>query len=518
MKAAAIAGDAFLAVGDDRTIRRQAGPRTRIIDLNGRLVLPGFIDAHMHYRQWSLGLKRPDLSICSSLGELQRLLRRSAERLPRDAWVQGQGFNEMAWPEKHLPTRHDLDDVLPEQPVLIWREDMHLAVANSHALSQAGITAQTHDPPRGHIDRDNEGQPLGVLRESAIALVESRLPAPSRDALIAAMTDGLPVLHRMGITGLHDARLMGGTAEWQATLTGWRHLQGQGLLNLRCWVTIPGESLDEARGQGLMTGEGDRRLMTGHLKLFADGGMGARTAWLLEPYREGGYGRPQMAMRDLEVLVNRAEEIGLAVMVHAVGDRACREVLAVLERVAGQRPTRKTSIRHRIEHVQMIRPEDICKMARLGVAAAVQPANLMTDMDLIDAHIGGNGCYTYRFRSLLDAGIPVSLSSDAPVCAPDPLVGIYAAVTRRKMDRTPEDGWYPDECLSVSQAVQGYTTAPARLVGAESWLGSISPGKKADLIVLDRDIYRVTPEAIPDTRVVMTLFDGQVVYEDFSIQ
>jgi predicted amidohydrolase YtcJ len=268
---------------------------------------------------------------------------------------------------------------------------------------------------------------------------------------------------------------------------------------------------------GLVSGAGDGRLMTGHLKLFADGGMGARTAWLLEPYRDGGYGLPQLAMDELEAIVAQSEAVGLAAMVHAVGDRTCREILAVFDRIAKQHamqgPPSSCRLPHRIEHVQMIRPEDIRQMARLRIAASVQPANLMTDMDLIDDQLGGNGRYTYAIGSLRSAGIPVSLSSDAPVCPPDPLLGIYAAVTRRKTDGTPASGWYPDQGLTVAQAVHGYTAAPARLGGAEGWLGSITPGKKADLVVLDNDIYMADPVTIQDTRVVMTVFDGRVVFE-----
>jgi predicted amidohydrolase YtcJ len=268
---------------------------------------------------------------------------------------------------------------------------------------------------------------------------------------------------------------------------------------------------------GLVSGAGDGRLMTGHLKLFADGGMGARTAWLLEPYGDGGCGLPQLAMDELEAIIAQAETAGFAAMVHAVGDRTCREILAVFDRIAKHRAMRGSPpscrLPHRIEHVQMIRSEDIRRMARLGIAASVQPANLMTDMDLIDDQLGGNGRYTYTIGSLRSAGIPVSLSSDAPVCPPDPLVGIYAAVTRRKPDGSPPSGWFPDQRVTVAQAFHGYTAAPARLGGAADWLGSITPGKKADLVVLDNDIYKADPATIQDTRVVLTVFDGRVVFE-----
>ena len=515
--AAAVANGVLVAIGGDDDVRAMAGRQTRTINLDGRLVLPGFIDAHLHYRQWALGLKAPNLSTCQTLGHLQKVLKRTAGELPPDTWVQGQGFNEQAWPEKRLPTCHDLDAAVADRPVIIWREDMHLAVANSRALFLAGMTTDTPDPPRGRIDRDNSGRPLGILRERAIPLVASLRPPPSQDQRVAAMTDGMGVLHGLGITGVHDARLMGDKFEWHEALAGWEYLHRQEKLSLRCWVTVSGEDIEDARAMGLVSGAGDRRLMTGHLKLFADGGMGARTAWLLEPYREGGCGLPQMAMDELEAIVTRAEAIGMAVMVHAVGDRACREILTVFEHVADRRSPGGSlpacRLPHRIEHVQMIRADDIQKMARLGVAAVVQPANLMTDMDLIDDQIGANGRYTYAFQSLLAAGIPVGMSSDAPVCPPDPLTGIYAAVTRRKTDGTPSAGWYPDQRVTVAQAVQGYTTDPARLGGAEDWLGSISPGKRADLVVLDRDIYTIEPQTILDTRVVMTVFEGRVVFE-----
>lgn len=513
----AVTDGVLTAVGDDDDVRAMAGRRTHIIDLEDRLVLPGFIDTHLHYRQWSLGLKTPDLANCPDMGHLQHLLKETADRLPSDRWVQGLGFNEQAWPEKRLPTCHDLDRAVADRPVIIWREDMHLAVANSCALAIAGITPDTPDPTRGCIDRDRDGRPLGILRERAVPLVASHQPLPSREELVAAMREGLSVLHRLGVTGIHDARLMGGGDEWHDALDGWRQLHGAGLLNLRCWVTIPGESLDEAREMGKASGAGDDRLMTGHLKLFGDGGMGARTAWLLEPYRDGGCGLPQMDMDELEAIIAQAEAAGLAAMVHAVGDRTCREILAVFDRIAKHRAMRGSPpscrLPHRIEHVQMIRPEDIRRMARLGIAASVQPANLMTDMDLIDDQLGGNGRYTYTIGSLRSAGIPVSLSSDAPVCPPDPLVGIYAAVTRRKPDGSPPSGWFPDQRVTVAQAVHGYTAAPARLGGAADWLGSITPGKKADLVVLDNDIYKADPATIQDTRVVLTVFDGRVVFE-----
>jgi predicted amidohydrolase YtcJ len=367
------------------------------------------------------------------------------------------------------------------------------------------------------IEKDSSGRPSGILRELAPNLVKAVLPAPSADEVVAAMRDGITHLHSLGLTGLHDVRLMGGL-EGAPALKAWQFLNEENKLDLRCWVSLAGERLDEAIALGLRTGLGDDRLHIGHLKYFADGGMGARTAWMLEPYLDAEYGMPLGSVAELAKKIAAAEKAGLAVMVHAIGDRANREVIGVLEELAELRNRTKersfipSALPHRIEHAQMIRFEDIQRLAELKVAACVQPHNMILDINMIDESVGPLGRYTYAYKEMIDAGIPVLLSSDAPVCDPSPLVGIHAAVTRQRRDGTPAGGWYPEQRISVADAVRGYTTVPAAFYGQTQNMGTLTPGKWADLIVLDRDIFEVDPMEIADARVELTVFDGRIVY------
>jgi predicted amidohydrolase YtcJ len=257
----------------------------------------------------------------------------------------------------------------------------------------------------------------------------------------------------------------------------------------------------------------------GHLKFFADGGMGARTAWMIEPYLDADCGMPLVSPAELQAAIHKAEKAGLAVMVHAVGDRANRELVEIFERLKAMRSDQMENaaafpnVPHRIEHVQMIRPEDLKRLSQLDVTACVQPHNMLLDINMVDESIGPKGRWTYAFRNLLDAGIRVMFSSDSPVGDPSPLKGIHAAVTRRREDGTPQNGWYPELRISVAEAVWGYTMVPAIAHGLAGKLGSITPGKRADMIVLDRDIYQIDPMEIADVNVDLTIFNGDLVYQ-----
>lgn len=515
-RALAAADGRIVAVGDNDAVRALATPRTTRIDLQNRLGLPGFIDTHFHFYEWALGRRNADLAGVKNFDDCLAAVSRLAQRRPKGRWVVGQGFNESDWPENRMPLRRDLDRIAPAHPVVIWRCDLHLAVANSAALKHAGIDRTTPDPPEGRIEKDIDGRPTGVLRELAINLVKKAMPPVTSAAAADAIAEAVPAAHALGLTGIHDVRLMGG-AEGAAAMGAWQLCRERGRLPLRTWVTIPGESLDAAVALGLRSGCGDHRLRIGHVKFFADGGMGARTAWVIEPYRDAQYGMPLTPMPALENAVLKAHRHGLAVMIHAVGDRTVRELIKVFESL--NRQTRKKTppqpppvMPHRIEHVQMIRPEDVPRLAGVGIMASVQPANLVLDINMIDECLGPNGVHTYAFQRLLDAGIDVCLSSDAPVCDPDPLVGIHAAVTRRRADGTPAGGWYADQRLSVPQAVMRYTRMPAIAGGALQNLGTISVGKRADVIVLDKNIFEINPSDILDSRVGMTVFNGKVVY------
>ncbi|MDX2501908.1 MAG: amidohydrolase [Deltaproteobacteria bacterium] len=515
-QAVAIGGGKILAVGRDDDVLSLAGPDTEKIDLDGRLVVPGFIDSHIHFYEWALkrqGIKLDDLTHLEGL--LDRVREAAANR-PAGQWIMGQGWNETDWTEQRMPTREALDSVAPAHPVLLWRCDLHLATANSTALSLAGINADTADPPEGRIERDTAGEPSGILRELAINLVRQVVATPDADQVTEAFEDAARALHRRGVTGIHDVRLMA-DKDGPSAFQSFQELDQNGRLDLRCWMTLPGHDLDNIIGLGLRTGFGSDRLRVGHLKFFSDGGMGARTAWLIDPYLDAECGMPLTDMDVLAQDIDRADKAGLSVMVHAVGDRANRELINIFEAMQSRRSLTGSpapAISHRIEHVQMIRPEDVGRLGSLNVALCVTPANMVLDMNLIDLALGVNGKWTYALRQLMDTGAPVMFSSDCPVCDPDPLLGIHAAVTRQRADGTPPGGWYPNSRVTVAEALKAYTLTPAAVHNAGD-IGAITPDRRADLVVLSRNILAIPPSQLPDVRVDMTLFDGRIVHRRY---
>ncbi len=515
-RAVAVGNGKILALGRDEDVLNLAGPETEKIDLGGGLVVPGFIDAHIHFYEWALkrqGIKLDDLTNLEAL--LDRVQEAAASRPPGD-WILGQGWNETDWTEQRMPSRETLDRVAPAHPVLLWRCDLHLAAANSSALSLAGISADTADPSEGRIERDTTGEPTGILRELAINMVRQAVAPPDANQVMEAFEDAARALHRRGVTGIHDIRLMAdkdGASAFQA----FQKLDLDGRLNLRCWVTLPGHHLENIIGLGLRTGFGNDRLRIGHLKFFSDGGMGARTAWLIDPYLDAERGMPLTDMDVLAEAVDSADKAGLSVMVHAVGDRANRELINIFEALEARRTLAGSpppAVAHRIEHVQMLRPEDAARLSNLNVALCVTPANMVLDMNLIDLALGKKGQWTYPFRQLMDTGAPVMFSSDCPVCDPDPLVGIHAAATRQRTDGTPPGGWYPKSRVTVAEALEAYTSTPAAVHRAGN-LGAIAPGKRADLAVLSENILVIPPSRLPDVRVDLTLFDGRIVYRRY---
>jgi predicted amidohydrolase YtcJ len=515
-RAVAVRSGRFRAVGDEAQIRGLATADAQIIDLEGRLVLPGLTDAHFHCYDWALGLQRLPLADAASLADLCQRVAQEASKTPRDQWLLGQGWNETCWPVARFPTRQDLDAAAPAHPVLLWRSDMHLAVANSKALRRAGVTANTQAPPDGTLDRDGSGELTGVLRELAIGLVSDNIPPPSDDETVRALRECFPLLHRLGLTGVHDFRIMDGS-DGPPAFRAYQRLQAAGQLPLRLWMNLPGNRLTEAIALGLRTGFGDGHLCVGHVKVFSDGAQGALTAWMLEPYLGEDYcGMPLTPMDKIADAIRRADQAGLALAVHAIGDRANRELLSILEQMQRERrhdarPV-PSHVPHRIEHVQNIQSQDVARLARLGVVASVQPIHATDDIAMIERTVGQRACFAYRFRDLWDAGVVLALGSDCPVADPNPLWGIHAAATRQRRDGTPPGGWYPGQRLTVAEAVWGFTMGPALATGRQNELGSISPGKRADLVVLDRDIFAIDPGEIAHAQVVMTVLDGEVVY------
>ena len=515
-QAVAIGGNTIIAVGRDADLLASADAHTETIDLGGRLVVPGFIDAHIHFYEWAINRQGIKLDDVTCLAQLVDRVSDAAVTIPEGHWITGQGWNETDWTEPCMPTRGVLDRASPQNPVLLWRCDLHLAAANTAALQMAGIDANTPDPPEGRIERDQAGVPTGILRELAINLVRRAIEPPDTDRLHAAFEDATAALHRRGITGIHDVRLMADKDGARAFRT-FQRLDRDGRLGLRTWVSLPGEALDAIIALGLRSGFGNDRLRVGHVKFFSDGGMGARTAWMIDPFLDAGCGMPLMDMGDLATEIEKADDAGLSVMVHAVGDRANRELVRIFHDLSSRRLQTSRphpEMPHRIEHVQMIRPEDadlLQSLQSLDLALCVTPANMILDMNLIDRAVGEKGRWTYAFRRLMDTTAPVMFSSDCPVCDPAPLPAIHAAVTRQRADGTPEKGWHPQNRVTVQEALCAYTATPASVHRADD-LGGIAVGKKADLAVLSENILTSPPGQILTTNVELTLFDGRIVH------
>ncbi|QTA83495.1 Amidohydrolase, type 3 [Desulfonema limicola] len=511
-QAAAISGTRILNLGSDRDILALASKNTILVDLEKRLVLPGFIDTHFHFYTWALSYDNIDLSKVCSFREMEESIAKKALALGKGRWILGQGFNESDWPENKIPDRYDLDRAAPDNPVCIWRCDLHLASANSMALQLANINSATPDPEDGLIARDESGKPDGILRELASNLIRNVIPGMSRSKVLENMEKAIADAHKLGLTSIHDIRLMGGL-DGAESLQAWQKLRQENRLNIRCHAALPGEMTDQAVSLGICTGFGDDLLKIGHLKFFSDGGMGARTGWMTEKYLDAEYGMPITPIKEIEKAVLKADHAGLSVMVHAIGDRANKELINMFARIEAKGKT-QSAIPHRIEHVQMVLPEDLKTLSTLkNVAVTCQPNNLSLDISMIDMCAGPRGRYAYNLKSILNTKIPMMLGSDAPVADPGPLAGIYSAVNRRRMNHTPEQGWYMEQALSVKEAVKGYTITPASASGLGTKLGSISKGKFADIIVLSQDIFTIDPLRIADTKIDLTIFNGKIVYE-----
>jgi len=503
--AIAIQNGRILAVGKDTEIRALATAKTKEINLYGQRVLPGLTDSHIHFYEWSLFLRGLTLEDAASLEEVQGRVHEATNRTSPGTWIIGQGWNQDRWSDSKLPTRFDLDKVAPKHPVILWRTDLHLAWVNSLALDLAGIHAV--------IDRDEAGRPSGILRELAINLIRDVMPPQSDIQTDEAMRRAMGKLHRLGLTGVHDFRIMGGE-DGPPALRSWQRLRAANQLDLRAWVLIPGELLDEAIALGVQSGLGDDFLRIGAAKFFSDGATGSRTAWMLESFEDAGSGLPLTPMSEMAEAIAKAHQAGISTAIHAIGDRAVRELLDVFTEVAGQQETNiKPRIPHRIEHVQHSHPDDLKRLGPLGLVASVQPLHLTDDIAMIDKACGTRARWAYAFRDLLNVGTVLALGSDCPVASPNPFWGIHAAVTRQKRDGKPEGGWYPSQKLSVAEAIWGYTMGAAIATGQQNNLGSLTPGKLADLIILNQDIFEIPPEQIHSTKVVMTVFDGEIIYQ-----
>jgi predicted amidohydrolase YtcJ len=515
--AIAIENDRILAVGGDYFIlsnfagRLTSPKKTDLFDAQGLTILPGLTDAHIHLELYSfnhqkIGCETPSRAEC-----LQRVAEKAFKN-PSGTWIQGHGWNQNNWLEGY-GTAGDLDRLCPDHPVYLTAKSLHAAWVNSQALHMAGIRQDTPNPPGGEIQRDETGQPTGILFENAMQLVESAIPAPTSGQTVQAIREVQPRLHRMGLTGLHD---FDGATCFAALQT----LHSNGELKLRVIKGIPHENMQPMIACGLHTGFGDDFLRIGNVKLFADGALGPHTAAMIQPY-EGEPDNRGILMIDSEQFFEiglEAVNHNLGLAVHAIGDRANHEILNGYTRIRDYTQNHSaeitpTRIRHRIEHVQLIHSEDAGRLADLGIIASMQPIHAPSDMDMADRFWGNRSAFAYAWQSQLQHGAVLAFGSDAPVESPNPFWGIQAAVTRCRADGSPgRDGWYPEQKLSVSEALKAYTYGPAYAAHLEDRLGMLAPNYLADLIVLPQDPFACAPTEIINIAPLATMVGGEWVY------
>lgn len=506
-QAIALRGPRIEALGSDEAILPLLRPSGCAVDLRGRAVVPGFIDSHVHFLLFSLGLQRVNLVGAGSKVEVLERVRARALTTPPGDWILGGGWDRNLWEDNAFPTRHDLDVVAPRQPVALSSKDVHTTWLNSLALQQAGITADTFDPPGGEIVRDASGIPTGILREQAQHLIDNVIARPSAAARRAAVREGIACAHQVGVTGFHDCE------DEEAFIT-FQELAEAGELTCRVLMHLAADNLDAAIRVGLRTGFGNDRLRIGGLKVFVDGALGSRSAYMLEPFT-GESDNCGILVTDhatLADMVCRASAAGISAAIHAIGDAANRLALDALQAARSQ--TIDQRLRHRIEHAQLLNLSDIPRFAELEVIASMQPQHATADIDLVERHwAGGRIAGAYAWRKLLNDGARLAFGSDAPVEALSPLLGIHAAVTRRRVDGYPgPQGWRSEECLTVAEALRGFTLDAAYASGEEALKGSLTPGKLADLVILSQDIFAIPPMDIAETRVEATIFNGQFVH------
>jgi predicted amidohydrolase YtcJ len=510
-EAVAVVGNRVAAVGTSEEIKKLAGARTRVIDARGALVLPGFNDAHVHFLSGGFQLASVDLRDAGTPQEFAERIRRFAEKLPEGRWVTGGDWDHERWPGAPLPTRDLIDAFTPETPVFVNRLDGHMALANSLALRLAGVTRATPDPPGGLIVRDPQtGEPTGVLKDAAMSFVYRKIPAPTFEEKLAAARAATDHAASLGVTSVQDVSAGSDVGVYQALLE-------QGRLKTRVYAVAPLPAWERLRNVGVRRAFGSDMLRVGGLKGFADGSLGSTTALFFDPYLDAPNTRglpgdemfPEGAMQKR---VEGADAAGLQVMIHAIGDRANDQILDLYAQVARLNGDRDR--RFRVEHAQHLRPEEIREFARQRVVASMQPYHAIDDGRWAEKRIGRERARgTYAFRSLLDAGATLAFGSDWTVAPLDPLLGVYAAVTRRTLDGRNPQGWVPEQKITVEEAVRAYTTGSAYAEFAEHAKGTLAPGKLADLVILTQDIFNIDPVDIEKTRVRLTIMDGRVVYE-----
>ncbi|MGA3033854.1 MAG: amidohydrolase [Terracidiphilus sp.] len=528
VQAIAIAGGKVFAIGTDEEIRPLAGPKTRIRDLKtaqtGVFLFPGFNDAHLHLGSAGQNKMNLDLTGVQSLDETLSRVATFARNSPPGHWLTGGNWDHTLWPGKTLPTRQELDKVTGGHPAFLERVDGHIAIANTAALQAAGITSKTVPPQGGAIDLDANGEPTGILRESAKQLVAKVIPPPSHDERRRGLELAIADAVSHGVTSAQDF------SAWDDFVT-FEQMETEGKLDLRITEWLPfKEPLSLEESQRAHHAADDPMLHTGFLKGFMDGSLGSRTAALKAPYADdpGNAGLPQYTQDQLNQMAVERARAGFQLGFHAIGDKAADMALTAIgeaEQVSlpaqcrppgegnksGDEKTHCASPRHRIEHAQVVDPADIPRFARLGVIASMQPCHLLTDMNWAESRLGPRrAAYSYAWKAFLDAGVPLAFGTDYPVEPVSPFRGLYAAVTR--MNEAGTKTYFPQNKITRGEALYAYTQGSAYAEFAEKTKGKLVPGYDADFILVDRDLFNVPPPLLLRTQVLETWVAGQQVF------
>jgi predicted amidohydrolase YtcJ len=503
----------ILAIGDNDEVRRVGDRYAELIDLRGKTLLPGFIDAHIHLIYAAYRSYYVNAETCLSEDEVAKLVRQRANQTPIGQWIQGGQWNKNVWPGEKFPTKASLDDAAPEHPVALASKDGHLLWVNSLALQRAGITAETPEPTNSAILRDSTGEPTGILQEEGATslvydIIDRHDPALTRHLVQAKLKE----LQQCGLTTIHDI-------EDSDALTLFQRLREEGVLGMRVHMILPRKMLPELRELDLRTGIGDDMLHLGGIKIFADGTLGSQTAAMLDSFEgtPGNQGILVLPEQEMNETVSAAAELGMSIAIHAIGDRAAHVALNSFEQAQRHldelQPKKAPRLRYRLEHVQLITPDDLERMRRLGVVASVQPYHAVADRDIAERYWGKRHRRAYAYHTMQQMGIPLALGSDAPVETFDPLHILYAATMRNDpataQQRPP---WLPDQALPVAQAIWDYTMGAAHAGAEEDSKGSLTVGKLGDAIVLREDILSVPQERMIENGVQATILGGKVVF------
>ena len=501
-------GNKILFVGTNTEAKKYINRETFVTDLNGKLMLPGFIDGHAHFTSGGFYLLGLDLSNAKSKEEFKNILKEYVSTR-KGRWITGGNWDHELWKVKEIPTKELIDDFTKETPVLIRRYDGHMGLANSYALKLARITKETKSPVGGLIVKDKKtGKPTGILKDNAMDLVSSLIPKHSHQEYIEAVEASLKYARELGVTTVEDIT-------FQIDLKVYQELEKKGRLTCRIYTRIPIDDYKNLVSEGIQYNFGSDKIQLGSLKAYADGSLGSTTAWFFEKYNQDTttYGLPNDIIQDgrFKKWAFEADKNKLQLSVHAIGNRANAYTLDVFSEIKSKNPT--WDRRFRIEHAQHLRKEDISRFKEIGVIASMQPEHLLDDGIWAAKRIGDKRAkLTHLYKSLIDAGAVVAFGTDWPVVDLNPMLGLYAAVTRRTDDGKNPNGWLPEQKLTIEQAIKCYTINGAYAAFQENIKGSIEIGKLADMVILSDDILTIDPVKIKDVKVDMTIFDGKIIY------